>query len=93
MSKKNIENIYDLSPMQEGMLFHSLSATHTDPYCVQCTYGIKGDLNVSAFSQAWQHVIDRHQILRTAFHWDKTDKPLQVVYRQVKLAIEQHDWR
>src|SRR5437899_12003348 len=93
MSKQNIENIYDLSPMQEGMLFHSLAGAHNDPYCFQHTYGIKGNLNVSAFSRAWQQVVDRHQILRTAFHWDKTDNPLQIVFRRVNLAIEQEDWR
>jgi amino acid adenylation domain-containing protein len=93
MSKQNIENIYDLSPMQEGMLFHSLAGAHNDPYCFQHTYGIRGNLNVSAFSRAWQQVVDRHQILRTAFHWDKTDNPLQIVFRRVNLAIEQEDWR
>src|SRR5262245_54746283 len=79
--------------MQEGMLFHALSPPRNDPYCFQHVSGMKGKLNVSAFSRAWQHVVERHQILRTAFHWNKTDNPLQVVSQRVKLAIEQEDWR
>lgn len=93
MSKhKNIEAIYPLSPLQEGMLFHSLYAPHSGVYVVQLCYRLAGRLNVEAFAHAWSEVIARHQILSTSFHWDR-DKPLQIVHRSVELPWIEYDWR
>src|SRR5437764_14723277 len=93
MTVKNIEAIYLLSPMQQGLLFHTLYAPQSVVYFVQNCYTLCGDLNVPAFERAWQHMIDRHSILRTIFIWENREKPLQIVYRQVTLSLEQHDWR
>ena len=56
-----------------------------------CT--LHGELNISAFKQAWQQVVGRHPSLRTAFVWKGLDKPVMVVYRRVKLLVEQYDLR
>ena len=93
MSGKNIESVYPLSPMQRGMLFHSLYAPESGVYCTQLSCVLEGDLNYSAFEQAWQRVVDTHPILRTAFMWEGRDKPLQVVQGGVRLAIVTEDWR
>jgi len=93
VNSKNIETAYPLSPMQQGMLFHTLYAPESGTYFQQLSCTLKGDLNVLAFQQAWQQVVDRHPIWRTAFVWDNIEKPLQVVVRQVKLPCSQHDWR
>jgi amino acid adenylation domain-containing protein len=93
MTRKNIEAIYPLSPMQQGLLFHTLYAPQSGVYFVQDRYTLCGDLNVPAFERSWQHMLDRHSILRTIFIWENRGKPLQVVYRQVNLTLEQHDWR
>src|SRR5205085_4820026 len=61
-------------------------------YITQIAATLKG-LNVSAFERVWQRAVDRHTILRTAFVWNKVEKPLQIVGRQVKLPIEKQDWR
>lgn len=90
---KNIADIYPLSPLQQGMLFHSLYAPNSGVYIVQMSYEIWGSLDTIAFEQAWQNVLNRHTILRTAFVWEKLEKPLQVVGRSVKVAIEYLDWR
>lgn len=90
--KQNVEDIYPLSALQEGLLFHSLYAPETGIYVAQYA-GTFPKLNVSAFERAWQCVLDRHTILRTAFIWENVDSPLQVVGRQVKLPLEQEDWR
>jgi surfactin family lipopeptide synthetase C len=89
---KNIEDTYPLSPMQEGMLFHSLYAPESGVYITQVTCTL-GNLNVLALEQAWQEVIDRHPILRTAFVWENLKKPLQVVGRRVGAPWERQDWR
>jgi len=93
MSMKNIEDIYPLSPMQQGMLFHSLYAPETGVYFEQSSWTLRGDLDISAFERAWQRVVDRHSALRTAFLWEDLDEPLQVVHWWVELPLEKHDWR
>ncbi|HEX8651125.1 MAG TPA: non-ribosomal peptide synthase/polyketide synthase [Pyrinomonadaceae bacterium] len=88
-----IEDIYPLSPMQHGMLFHSLYAPESGVYVEQLSFILRKRLNVTAFKRAWQQVVDRHLILRTSLVWDELDDPLQVVHRSVRLSWEQHDWR
>jgi amino acid adenylation domain-containing protein/non-ribosomal peptide synthase protein (TIGR01720 family) len=90
---KNIEAIYPLSPMQQGMLFHSLYAPQSGVYFVQLSCTIRGDFDTLAFERAWSRVIERHPALRTLFVWERQDKPLQVVRQQVKTPWTQHDWR
>jgi amino acid adenylation domain-containing protein len=91
--KEQIEAIYPLSPMQQGILFHTVYASKPGVYCAQWCGTMHGHLDVSAFKQAWQHVVDRHPALRTAFHWESRSEPFQVVYRQVELPWGQYDWQ
>lgn len=92
MKTENIEDIYELTPIQKGLLFHSLSAPEFGLYFFQTTLTLRG-INFLAFEQAWQQVVQRHKILRTGFYWEDIDQPLQVVYKQVKVPLEQYDWR
>ncbi|HEY9664224.1 MAG TPA: condensation domain-containing protein, partial [Allocoleopsis sp.] len=93
MNLTHIEDIYDLSPTQQGMLFHSLSAPESGVYVVQLCLTLQGTLNPAALQQAWQDVISQHSILRTAFQWEGLEKPLQVVYRQVQVPLNVLDWQ
>ncbi len=93
MSAKNIEAVYPLSPAQQGILFHALYAPESRAYFSQLSCTIHDDLNLEAFERAWQHTVDRHAVLRTAFAWEGLDEPLQVVGLNVKLRITQLDWR
>jgi amino acid adenylation domain-containing protein/non-ribosomal peptide synthase protein (TIGR01720 family) len=88
---KNVEDVYPLSPMQQGMLFHTLY----DPglYMEQTISTLHGNLNIEAFQRAWQYVVDRHPVLRTAFLWEGLASPLQVVRRQARLSWTIDDWR
>ncbi len=70
MKQKNIEDIYELSPLQQGMLFHTLVVPHSGVYFEQFCYALQTQLNVPAFKKAWQRVLDRHPILRTSFYWE-----------------------
>ncbi|HEY9663562.1 MAG TPA: condensation domain-containing protein, partial [Allocoleopsis sp.] len=90
---QKIESIYPLSPIQQGLLFHWLYHPDSEAYFTQTWGTLVGALNVTAFRQAWQQVVDQYPILRTAFIWEQLDAPLQVVYRQVILPFEQQDWR
>nr|WP_272819430.1 non-ribosomal peptide synthetase [Scytonema hofmannii] len=89
---QNLEDIYSLSPMQEGMLFESLYAPDTGVYFEQIACTFAGNLNVRAFEQAWQMVVARHSIFRTAFAWESLSTPVQVVYRQLDVKVNSLDW-
>ncbi|MFP5265511.1 MAG: amino acid adenylation domain-containing protein [Blastocatellia bacterium] len=90
----NVEDIYPLSPTQQGLLFHTLYAPKSVAYFDQWTCTLCDDIDVRAFRRAWQQVIDRHTILRTAFVWEDQDEPRQVVVRgDVELPWEHLDWR
>ena len=89
----NIIDLYELSPMQQGMLFHSLYSPESAIYFEQRSCKLKGNLDISAFKTAWKKVIERHPILRTAFYWEEVEKPLQVVYNQVDLPWVEENWQ
>ena len=92
MKLKNVEDIYGLSPIQQGLLFHSLYAPDSGVYVQQTHCVLRGELNLKAFEQAWQQSVNRHSVLRTSFFWEDLDKPLQVVRQSVKLKIAIEDW-
>ncbi|WP_162150808.1 MULTISPECIES: non-ribosomal peptide synthetase [Methylosinus] len=85
------QDIYPLTPMQEGMLFHALSQQGTGLYLMQDRYEIKGALDIDAFLEAWRRVIDRHDILRTSFDWSSEGRPHQIVHRAAALPFEVTD--
>ncbi|HVF90030.1 MAG TPA: condensation domain-containing protein, partial [Blastocatellia bacterium] len=89
---KNVEDVYPLTPVQQGMLFHTMYDPASGMYVENLSWTLKGNLNVPAFEGAWQQVIDRHPILRSAFFGEGLDEPLQVVRLQVKVPLEKLDW-
>jgi len=90
---ENIEAIYPLSSLQQGLLFHTLLAPGSGVYVVQVCADLSGDLNIAAFENAWSRLIERHSVFRTFFIWEDISNPTQVVQRNVMLPIEFHDWR
>ncbi|MFC4547220.1 non-ribosomal peptide synthetase [Paenactinomyces guangxiensis] len=88
-----IDDVYPLTPLQEGMLFHSLYAQEEGDYVVQLVMKLSNDLDISAFEQAWKKVVNRHAVLRTSFVWEAVEKPHQIVHKQVEVCVEHHDWR
>lgn len=90
---KNVEAIYPLSPLQEGMLFHSIYNPDSGVYVTQACLTLEGSLNAAGFRRAWQRVTARHSILRSAFVWEGLPKPHQVVHKRVELPWQTLDWR
>ena len=90
MKRQNIEAIYPLSSMQEGMLFHSLYAPYSGMYCEQIYFTVRG-IDKESFKRAWERVIARHEVLRS-FVWVGTGKPSQVVCKSVKVSWHEEDW-
>jgi amino acid adenylation domain-containing protein/non-ribosomal peptide synthase protein (TIGR01720 family) len=90
---KTVEDLYPLSPVQSGMLFHSLMAPESGVYVNQVTCTLPADLDRGLFRQAWERLVERHGVLRTAFLWDGLDAPLQVVRESCALPWQEVDWR
>ena len=99
MAMENVEDIYNLSPIQSGMLFHAISEPDSDVYFGQlsCTLLYSKEpnqtLNKELFQQAWQQVVARHSVLRTIFLWENVKEPLQIVRQQVELPWQIFDWQ
>ncbi|MCB0142162.1 MAG: hypothetical protein KDE50_19830, partial [Caldilineaceae bacterium] len=89
----NVAQMYPLSPMQGGMLFHTVYTPNDGTYFEQISFQMVGALDVARFQQAWQGVLNRHSILRTGFVWQEVDAPLQIVYRHLTFPWDIQDWR
>ncbi|WP_456639423.1 non-ribosomal peptide synthase/polyketide synthase [Bradyrhizobium sp. USDA 10063] len=85
----NIQDIYGLSPLQDGILFHHLLASQGDPYLLvsQMAFADRGLLE--RYLAAVQRVVDRHDILRTSFVWEGLSRPAQVVWRNAPLDVSE----
>ena len=90
-ASRDVEDVYPLAPIQA--LFHVFADPGDDPGFEQWRYRLRGPLDRSALRAAWQGVVDRHPILRTAFVSDGLVEPLQVVHRTAALPWTEHDLR
>ncbi|ALE98111.1 D-alanine--poly(phosphoribitol) ligase subunit 1 [Serratia marcescens] len=85
----NVQDIYALSPLQEGILFHHLLAERGDPYQLSAVLRFDSRARLDAWLAAMQQVIDRHDILRTAFITQGVSSPVQVVWRKAELSLRE----
>ncbi|KNH43968.1 non-ribosomal peptide synthetase [Pseudomonas lini] len=88
-----IENIYSLTPLQKGLLYHEAYAPESRVYYQQMSIGLAGDLDLDAFRQAWLALMQRHAVLRTAFLWEELDDAYQVILKEVDLPLREVDLR
>ncbi|MDY7229483.1 non-ribosomal peptide synthase/polyketide synthase [Hyalangium rubrum] len=92
-SSPGLVDLYPLSPMQQGMLFHTLLDPGSGMYFERAAWTLDTDLNPAALRRAWQQIMERYSILRTRFAWEGMAEPLQVVLREATLPWEEQDLR
>lgn len=86
-------DLYPLTPMQQGMVFHTLLTPGSPVYYEQTQHTIVGNLDPECLARAWQTVVDQQPVLRTAFLFDVGPRPLQGVYARAVLPFVRHDLR
>ena len=87
----NVQDIYPLAPLQEGILFHHLMTKEGDPYLAPILFSFASREHLDRYLRAMQAVIARHDILRTAMQWEAIPEPVQVVWRKAPLRVEEVD--
>lgn len=87
VKKSDVKNIYYLSPMQEGMLFHHIMDGHSSAYFEQLAIHFKGKLYIQKFEDSLNSVISRYDIFRTVFMYEETKRPLQIVLKERKAKL------
>lgn len=90
---ENVSDSYPLTPMQEGMLFHTISEPASGAYVDQIVLTLEGEVETNRLNESLQRVFSDSEALRTAFLWEKVDRPLQVVQANVEFPFEVLDWQ
>ncbi|PSL53321.1 non-ribosomal peptide synthase protein (TIGR01720 family)/amino acid adenylation domain-containing protein [Saccharothrix carnea] len=90
---RSVQDVYPLTPLQAGMLFHSLVDRDSTAYFDQLRFLLSGVADADAFGAACQRVVDRTPVLRSSVVWEGVDEAVQVVHRLVELPVRHLDWR
>ena len=93
ISRENLQDLYPLGPLQEGMLFQWLLSPDDGTYVEQMTYRAAGRFDVARFEAAWNELARRHDVLRTVFVHEKAKVPLQMVLKSVAVPMRSEDLR
>jgi len=92
MTNRDIKVCYALSPLQQGMLIHSVESRESGLDIGQLLWTGPEALNVSDFLQAWQQAIDRFPILRTRVEELSSNRPVQKERSRAEFPVKQEDW-
>ncbi|WP_068618108.1 hybrid non-ribosomal peptide synthetase/type I polyketide synthase [Paenibacillus tuaregi] len=91
IDKSDIQDIWPLRPVQEGMLFHYLKGSEEGKYVESLMLGIEGAVVEEWFTQAWEHVFQANEVLRSVFRWEKLRNPIQLILKNKRPLLEIHD--
>jgi amino acid adenylation domain-containing protein/non-ribosomal peptide synthase protein (TIGR01720 family) len=88
----NVADVYPLTPIQAGMVYHDVSEKDEGTYFQQTTFVLGGVTDPMRLAMAWQEVFARTPVLRSRVVWQGVEEPLQVVHDDVTLPITVVDW-
>jgi tyrocidine synthetase-3 len=91
IDRKKIEDIFALTPMQEGMLFHYLKDPENNYYFEQLCLDISGEIDAEIFKRSWDFVIQTNEMLRAVFRWEKIENPLLLILKEHQLQPAYYD--
>ncbi|MBB84108.1 MAG: hypothetical protein CL931_09910, partial [Deltaproteobacteria bacterium] len=91
--RNRIADMYPLSPMQRGLLFHSLLEPDSGLYMPHVVLRLRGNLDVAALRAAFEDAVAEHPVLRTGVFWEERDEPFQIVFQDTILLFTELDWR
>jgi non-ribosomal peptide synthetase component F len=91
VGRQNFQDIYALTPMQEGMLSLYLEDPQGDLNVEQLCLQVSGNIDVEAFGWAWNLVVQANDVLRTVFRWEHVNRPVQIVLKEHTLKPDYHD--
>lgn len=89
----DVGQVFPLTPLQQGLLLHSIAQPELGVYVNQSVIELSGPLRPARLRNAWARAAARHSALRAAFVWQGVDVPLQVIRPAVSLPWTEHDWR
>lgn len=87
----NVQDIFELTMVQKGMLFHYLRETNENLYNVQLSFDICGRIDPEILNEAFGYVQSENEVLRSVFSWEKVSKPLQIILRKSPVDLCYHD--
>jgi amino acid adenylation domain-containing protein/non-ribosomal peptide synthase protein (TIGR01720 family) len=93
LPSRGVKDIYPLSPLQKGMVFHSQYAQTAGEYITQLALTLEGEWQPDRWTNAWMQLVDRHEILRTSFRSKGLSEAHQMVHDSVDLQVNHFDWR
>jgi len=83
-------DLYVLSGLQEGLLFHGLYSQENTAYITQHKLDV-GRLDADVVRRCWEQLMQQHTILRTSFHYTELSVPVQRVHAHVSVPIAMLD--
>lgn len=87
---ENIESISKLSPVQEGMLFHSIYEPNKNYYIVQKSLDFEGSLNVNALKESIILVHEKYGLLRSTFEWEGLSESLIITHKKTNINWKEY---
>ncbi|MBA9085511.1 amino acid adenylation domain-containing protein/non-ribosomal peptide synthase protein (TIGR01720 family) [Fontibacillus solani] len=86
-----LENVYMLTPMQKGMMFHYLMDPESGFYFEQMKLDVTGNFDPETFISSFNHLVQRHEVLRTSFITGLTSETVQAVFRDRSVGLHYED--
>ncbi|WP_394750391.1 amino acid adenylation domain-containing protein [Spongiimicrobium salis] len=86
LEKANVQEIYELSMVQKGILFHYLEEQDKNLYNVQLSFKVQGPLNYHALQQAFWDTQRENEVLRSVFRWEEVKRPIQIILKKYDIT-------
>jgi amino acid adenylation domain-containing protein len=93
LAKRDVDDIYPLTPLQEGMLFHSLYSPAGGDYLRHMWLRVQREVDLGLLEQSFSIVVNRHPALRSSVEWRGLERPLQLVHSHVTIPVEHRVWQ